>query len=126
MFGLLTSVAGLPLINLVSLGAGALFGSKSLRDEGSSRLLRRQSAAKAVVQRHVEDFFLKFSKDCRDVVRQVHRTLRDHFTAVADDLQDTLIESARLAKQNADRDAAERGRRNQEVERQLDALAALR
>jgi hypothetical protein len=84
MFGLLTSVAGLPLINLVSLGAGALFGGKSLRDEGGSRLQRRQAAAKAAVQRHVEDFFLKFSKDCRDVARQVHRTLRDHFLNLAE------------------------------------------
>jgi hypothetical protein len=125
MFGLLTSLAGFPLVNAVSLGAGALFGGKSLRDEGDNRRLRRQVGAKAVVQRHIEDFFLKFSKDCRDVVRQVHRTLRDHFTAVAEEMQDMLIESARVAKQNADRGAAERSRRNLEIERELDALAAL-
>jgi hypothetical protein len=125
MFGLLTSLAGFPLVNAVSLGAGALFGGKSLRDEGENRRLRRQVGAKAAVQRHIEDFFLKFSKDCRDVVRQVHRTLRDHFTAVAEEMQDALIESARVAKQNADRGAAERNRRNQEIERELDALASL-
>jgi hypothetical protein len=126
MFGLLTSLAGFPLVNAVSLGAGALFGGKSLRDEGENRRLRRQVGAKAAVQRHIEDFFLKFSKDCRDVVRQVHRTLRDHFTAVAEEMQDALIESARVAKQNADRGAAQRTRRNQEIERELDTLAALR
>jgi hypothetical protein len=125
MFGLLTSLAGFPLVNAVSLGAGALFGGKTLKDEGENRRLRRQVGAKQIVQRHIEDFFLKFSKDCRDVVRQVHRTLRDHFTAVAEEMQDTLIESARQAKQNADRGAAERSRRNIEIERELDALAAL-
>ncbi len=126
MFGLLTSLAGMPLVNAVSLSAGALFGGKSLRDEGEGRLSRRQAAAKALVHRHVEDFFLKFGKDCRDVVRQVQRTLRDHFTAVAEELQDELIEYARMAKQQADRDAAERNRRNREIERELDALATLR
>ena len=126
MFGLLTSVAGLPLINLVSLGAGALFGSKSLRDEGSSRLLRRQSAAKAAVQRHVEDFFLKFSKDCRDVARQVHRTLRDHFLTLAEDLQEEIADAARLAKDTADRAAVEQDRRRQELQREFDGLVALR
>src|SRR2546429_4562456 len=125
MFGLLTSVAGLPLINLVSLGAGALFGSKSLRDEGSSRLLRRQAAAKAAVQRHVEDFFLKFSKDCRDVARQVHRTLRDHFLSLAEELQEELAETARTAKQAADREAAERDPRRQQLPREVDGLVAL-
>jgi len=125
MFGLLTSVAGLPLINLVSLGAGALFGGKSLRDEGSSRLLRRQSAAKAAVQRHVEDFFLKFSKDCRDVARQVHRTLRDHFLNLAEDLQAELADAARLAKEAADQATAERNRRRQELQREFDGLVAL-
>jgi Dynamin family len=125
MFGLLTSLAGFPLVNAVSLGAGALFGGKTLKDEGENRRLRRQVGAKQIVQRHIEDFFLKFSKDCRDVVRQAHRTLRDHFTAVAEEMQDMLIESARQAKQNADRGAAERSRRNIEIERELDALAAL-
>ena len=125
MFGLLTGVAGMPLINLVSLSAGALFGGKSLRDEGGSRRQRRQAAAKAAVQRHVEDFFLKFSKDCRDVVRQVHRTLRDHFLNLAEELQEELAETARIAKQAADREAAERDRRRQELRREFDTLAAL-
>ena len=125
MFGLLTGVAGLPLINLVSLSAGALFGGKSLRDEGGGRRQRRQAAAKAAVQRHVEDFFLKFSKDCRDVVRQVHRTLRDHFLNLAEELQEELAETARIAKQAADREAAERDRRRQEIQREFDTLAAL-
>jgi len=125
MFGLATSLAGMPLINAVSLGAGALFGGKSVRDEGESRLLRRQGLAKAAVQRHVEDFFLTFSKDSRDVARQVHRTLRDHFTALAEDLQESILDSARTAKQAADRDLAERDRRDRELQRELEDLRRL-
>ena len=115
MFGLLTSVTGMPLINLVSVSAGALFGGKSLRDESGSRRQRRQAVARAAVQRHIEDFFLKFSKDCRDVARQVHRTLRDHFLNLAEELQAELAETARTAKQAADREAAELDRRRQSL-----------
>ncbi len=125
MFGLLTGVLGLPLINVVSLGAGALFGGKSLRDESGARRARRQAAAKAAAQRHVEDFFLKFSKDCRDVARQVHRTLRDHFTGLAEDLQEELAEQARQAKEVADRDAAALERRRHELRRAAERLTAL-
>lgn len=125
MFGLATSLAGLPLINAVSLGAGALFGGKSLKDEGESRLLRRQGLAKAAVQRHVEDFFISFSKDCKDVIRQVQRRLRDHFAALAEDLQESILESARTAKQAADRDLAERDRHDRELQRELEDLRRL-
>jgi hypothetical protein len=125
MFGLITGMTGLPLINPVSLGAGAVFGSKSLKDEGEGRLLRRQATAKAAVQRHVEDFFLKFGKDCKDVARQVQRRLRDHFTALAEELQETIVESARVAKLAADSDAADRDRRARELQRELEVLFTL-
>jgi hypothetical protein len=127
MFGLLTSVTGMPLINVVSISAGALFGGKSLRDESGSRRQRRQAVAKAAVQRHIEDFFLKFSKDCRDVARQVHRTLRDHFLNLAEELQEELAQTARTAKQAADLEAAERDRRRQSLitlHRKVAAVAA--
>jgi hypothetical protein len=127
MFGLLTSVTGMPLINVVSISAGALFGGKTLRDESGSRRQRRQAVAKAAVQRHIEDFFLKFSKDCRDVARQVHRTLRDHFLNLAEELQEELAETARTAKQAADLEAAERDRRRQSLitlHRKVAAVAA--
>ncbi|GAA5197242.1 isoniazid inducible protein IniA [Rugosimonospora acidiphila] len=125
MFGLVTSLAGMPLFNAVSVGAGALFGGKSLRDEGDSRLQRRQSLAKAAVQRHVEDFFISFSKDCKDVIRQVQRRLRDHFAGMAEDLQASILESARTAKQAADRDLAERDRHDRELQRELEDLRRL-
>ncbi|MCP2262429.1 Dynamin family protein [Streptoalloteichus tenebrarius] len=119
MFGLVTSLAGLPLINPVSLGAGAVFAGKSVRDESRSRLQRRQALAKAAVQRHVDDFFLRFGKDCRDAARHVHRALRDHFTAVAEEVQERVVESARLAREAATAEALDRERRTRELERLL-------
>jgi hypothetical protein len=125
MFGLATSLAGLPLLNPVSIGAGALFGGKSIRDEGKSMLKRRQAAAKTAVQRHVDDFFLRLSKDSRDTVRQAHRMLRDHFAALTEQLQEAIVSSFRSAKQAVDADAAERQQRHRAIEQAMKRLAVL-
>ena len=73
MFGLATTLAGMPLINPISIGAGAAFGAKSIWDERGSRLKRRQATAKTAAQRHVDDFFLSYGKESRDTARQVQR-----------------------------------------------------
>ncbi|OZM74076.1 isoniazid inducible protein IniA [Amycolatopsis antarctica] len=121
MFGLVTSLAGLPLINPISLGAGAAFAAKSIRDEADMRLKRRQAAAKSAAQRHVDDVFLRFSKECRDVVREVQRQLRDHFTALSEELFDEAS-SSREAVQTG---AVHRDRHTAELKREIERLAAL-
>lgn len=125
MFGLATSLAGMPLINAISLGAGALFGGKSIIDESDQRLRRRQAAAKSAAARHVDDFFIKFSKDCRDAARHIQRSLRNHFSTLAEELQETLLESARSARRAVQDDTSERERRTLEAKRELDHLVAL-
>ena len=125
MFGLATSLAGMPLINAISLGAGALFGGKSIIDESDQRLRRRQAAAKAAAARHVDDFFIKFSKDCRDAARHIQRSLRNHFATLAEELQETLLESARSARRAVQDDNTERERRNRDAKRELDDLVQL-
>ncbi|GAA1262272.1 dynamin family protein [Saccharothrix xinjiangensis] len=125
MFGLATSLAGMPLINAISLGAGALFGGKSILDESDQRLRRRQAAAKAAAARHVDDFFLKFGKDCRDAARHVQRSLRNHFATLAEEMQETLLESARSARRAVQEDTTERERRAREAQRELDRLVNL-
>jgi len=121
MFGLVTSLAGLPLINPVSLGAGVAFATKSVRDEGGMRLQRRQALAKAAAQRHVDDVFIRFSKEIKDEVRQVQRRLRDHFTALSDQLAEDLTRQRELIIAGS----AERERRTQRVKKEIDRLAAL-
>ncbi|WP_414941163.1 dynamin family protein [Amycolatopsis sp. cmx-11-51] len=121
MFGLVTSLAGLPLINPVSLGAGVAFATKSVRDEGGMRLQRRQALAKAAAQRHVDDVFIRFSKEIKDEIRQVQRRLRDHFTALSDDLAEELTRQRELIIAGS----AERDRRTQRVKKEIDRLAAL-
>lgn len=125
MFGLITSLAGLPLINPISLGAGAAFGGKSIKDEGDARLKRRQGAARAAAQRYVDDFFLTCGKESRDLTRQVQRTLRDHVTARAEELSERITEATRTSQRNAQVAAAERDRRNLHLRQEAEALTIL-
>ncbi|MEO3818560.1 dynamin family protein [Plantactinospora sp. B24E8] len=125
MFGLATTLAGMPLINPISLGAGALFGGKSVRDEGKSLLKRRQAAVKTATQRHVDDFFLRLSKDTKDTARQVQRMLRDHFSELTEDLQEGIVRSFRNAKQAAEVDAAQRDQRQRRIAEEMKRLSDL-
>ncbi|WP_037367327.1 dynamin family protein [Amycolatopsis orientalis] len=121
MFGLVTGLAGLPLINPVSIGAGVAFAAKTISDEGGMRLQRRQAVAKMTAQRHVDDVFLRFSKECRDAIRHVHRRLRDHFTELADSLADELTREREMIIAGS----AERERRGAALRREIDRLAGL-
>ncbi|MFE9689024.1 dynamin family protein [Micromonospora sp. NPDC005806] len=125
MIGLATTLAGLPMINPLSVGVGALLGGKSIRDESKQLLRRRQSVVKTAVQRHVDDFFVRITKDRRDAARQVQRMLRDHFTALTEELQEAIIQSFRSAKQAADTDAAVRDQRQREIGLRMARLATL-
>jgi predicted transcriptional regulator len=113
------------LINPISIGGGALFGGKSIREEGKSLLKRRQAEAKTAVQRHVDDVFVALNKDAKDTVRRVQRALRDHFSAVTEDLQEAVMESLRSAKAAADQDVAAREQRARRIEQELTRLAEL-
>lgn len=125
MFGLITSFAGLPLLNPISLGAGAAFGGKTIKDEADMRLRRRQAAAKAAAQRHIDDFFLACGKESRDLSRQVQRTLRDHVNERAEDLAARITESSTTARRTAQQVAAEREARRQRLTAQLQSLVEL-
>jgi hypothetical protein len=125
MLGLVTSQAGMPLINGISLSAGAAFGIKAVRDEAEGKLKQRQAFAKAAAQRCIDDFFLACSKECKDTARHLQGRLRDHFAAVVEELQESIIESARVAQQVVQTDAAERERRRAEIMQELERLAAL-
>jgi Dynamin family len=126
MFGLATTIAGLPLINPISLGAGAAFGAKSVFEERGNRLKRRQAAAKTAAHRYVDDFFLSYGKHSKDTARQIHRALRDRLSGVAEELRAEITESAKAIKQVIDADTARRAARAQEIRRDLDELDLLR
>ena len=125
MFGLATGLAGMSLINPISIGGGALFGTKSIREESKSLRKRRQAAARAAVQRHVDEIFVGLNKDAKDTIRRIQRALRDHFSAVTEDLQEAIVDSLRTAKAAADQDLAARDARARRIEQELARLAEL-
>ncbi len=110
MFGLLTGAMGLALLNPFSLGAGVLLGVKSVRDDKKNRLQRRQAEAKVIVRRQMDDVSMHVIKQAKDRLRTVQRTLRDHFTEIADEMHRSLSESVEAAQRAARTNAADRER----------------
>ncbi|GAB3282011.1 isoniazid-induced dynamin-like GTPase IniA [Parasphingorhabdus pacifica] len=126
MFGLITSMAGLPLMNVVSISAGLVLGSKSLNEEKDSRLQRRQAEARASAQRYVEQVVFQVNKEAKDTIRGVHRTLHEHFTKITEDAQMEISQAIQDIKRSAERSAVDRDQRAREIKQKLEELAVLR
>ena len=127
MFGLLTGLAGIPLVNPISLGAGIVLGTKAYRDDADQRLKRRRAEAKVLVRRYSDDVMFYVSKQLKDRLRVVQRAVRDHYNDVAEELSRSLMESVASAQKAAQSSTAERSARLGEVTKslaQLDDLAA--
>lgn len=125
MTGLVTSLAGLALINPISLAAGVLLGRKAYNDDKQQRLQRRQSEAKAVVRRHLDEVVFHVGKHLKDRLRVVQRTLRDLITDTVDELSRTLADSLRAAQQASKDATAERVARIRELRTLLGRIDAL-
>ncbi|MCD2196364.1 dynamin family protein [Actinomycetospora endophytica] len=97
MVGMVTTLSGLALINPFSIGAGVLLGSKTIRDERKRALQRRRAEAKQAVRRHAEEVLHLAGKRSRDLLRDVQRLLRDHFTGQAETLARSVAEAVTAA-----------------------------
>lgn len=126
MFGLMTRMAGLPLMNVVSISAGLLLGSKSLNEEKDSRLKRRQAEARAAVQRYVEHVVFQVNKDARDSIRHMHQTLHDHCNRITEQAQIRISRSIQDTKRMAEQNAVDRDARAREIKKKLEELNVLR
>jgi dynamin family protein len=121
MIGMMTTLAGMALLNPFSVGAGLLLGSKTLVDERKRALRRRQGEAKQAVRRHVDDVIFQAGKNSRDMLREVQRTLRDHFTTTAEELERSLAATADAARA-VEMDGAKRAARMADVEAELERV----
>ena len=124
MIGLASTVAGFALLNPVSIGAGLLFGAKTVRDERKRLVQRRQAEAKGAVRKHIDEATFQIGKDSRDNLRQIQRELRDHFTSLAEELSNSLAESV-AAAQTALRSDADRRQRIEDLRAELERVEAL-
>ncbi|MFE3260603.1 dynamin family protein [Nocardia sp. NPDC059229] len=126
MAGMVGTMAGLALINPLSLGAGVLLGGKAFSDDKKARLAKRRADAKMAVRRYLDDIAFHTGKETKDRLHRIHRLLRDHFTAIADRTLRSIDESLRAAQEAANLEAARRTERAAELERRLRVVAELR
>ncbi|WP_137723953.1 dynamin family protein [Prescottella subtropica] len=126
MFGLVTTLMGMALVNPVSIGAGVLLGTKAYRDDRDARVVRRRGDAKIAIRRFTDDVSFQVGKESKDRLRLIQRLLRDHFTAVAEQTLRSLADSLKAAQEAAGVAAGERARRADEVEKQLAVLSGLK
>lgn len=125
MFGLLTGIFGMALINPLSVGAGLLLGRKAYREDKETRLKRRQGEAKALVRRQLDDVTFQVGKQLKDRLRLVQRTIRDHFTEIADEYHRSLSDSVAAAQKAAASYAQEREGRIRDIRGELKKVDAL-
>jgi hypothetical protein len=127
MFGLLTGLAGIPLVNPISVGAGIVLGTKAYRDDADQRLKRRRAEAKVLVRKYSDDVIFYVAKQLKDRLRIVQRAVRDHYNDVAEELSTSLQASVTNAQKAAQASTAERVARLAQVQTslaQLDELSA--
>jgi hypothetical protein len=126
MFGMMGQMLGLALLNPLTIVVGLGLGRRALKEEKARKLSQRQQQAKNAVRKYIDDVNIEASKVSRDAVRQVHRDLRDEFSARADALQTTIRESLATAERTAKQAAAENAARLADVQAELGRLTALR
>jgi ethanolamine utilization protein EutP (predicted NTPase) len=98
MVGVLTSLAGLALVNPWSIGAGVLLGANTFWEDRKNLTARRQGEAKVAVARLMDDVIFQVGHESRYRLREVHRTLRDHFAAEAGEMLRTAEDALRGAQ----------------------------
>ena len=125
MFGLLTGVFGMALINPLSVGAGLLLGRKAYREDKEARLKRRQAEAKALVRRQLDDVVFQVGKQLKDRLRLVQRSTRDHFTEIAEEHHRSLSDSVAAAQKAATTYKLEKEMRIRDIKAELKRVDAL-
>jgi len=125
MFGLLTGLFGMALINPLSVGAGLLLGRKAYREDKEARLKRRQAEAKALVRRQLDDVVFQVGKQLKDRLRLVQRTTRDHFTEIAQEHHRSLSDSVAAAQKAATTYTLEKDMRIRDIKAELKRVDAL-
>ena len=125
MAGMYSTFMGLTLLNPFSAAAGLLMGGKMMRDESRRLLDRRRMEAKNTVRRYVDDISFQVGKQSRDMLRYVHRELRDYFMARSEELVRSAQESLIAAERATQAGQAEREQRIADLRAELERITAL-
>jgi GTPase SAR1 family protein/gas vesicle protein len=128
MVSLLGGLIGLPAVAIpvVGIGAAALMGRKTLREEKERALAKRRMEAKNAVRRYCDEVSFQVSKDSRDTLRAVQRQLRDHYGRRAEELNKSTSEALKSASSAAKVAEADRAKQLRNVQAELDRIDGLR
>jgi hypothetical protein len=97
MVGVLTSLAGLALISVWSVGAGVLLGLFTFWEDRKNGHERGKAEAKMAVSKLMDTVNFRVGDELRSQLRAVHRALRDHFTEINDQRLRTAADAVRAA-----------------------------
>jgi hypothetical protein len=118
MFTMLGSLAGIALGPL-GIGIGLVMGRKGLRDEKQRQVAQRRAQAKNAMRRYCDEVNFVMGKDSRDTLRRVQRQLRDHYSALAEELTRSNAEALTAATEAAKRSQAGREKRLRDLDAEL-------
>ncbi len=125
MAGVVTSIAGMALINPISIAAGLLLGGYSFKQESEQRLERRRQEGKVAVRRLVDEAIFHVVKEVRTRLTEVKRLMRDNYSLTADEFKRSLRESVESAKRGISTAPVHRDERTQVLTEQLGAVRRL-
>lgn len=126
MVGLMTSLAGLALVNPWSIGAGVLLGANTFWEDRKAQTARRQAEAKAAVARLMDDVIFQVGKESKYRLREAQRILRDHFTTTATEMLRSADDALHAAHEANQLHTEHRAGRIAEVHNCLSELRQLR
>lgn len=129
LLGMVGNLAGIALAAPVSVGVAVFFGTKQVLDTRKTALKQRRQEARTVVRQYVDEINLEVGNRTRQLVQDLHRTLRDHFTARLQELSRSSTAALQAAQEHLAKDQAARQQRAEQLrqwstqlQRQLDEL----
>jgi hypothetical protein len=125
MFGMLGSLAGLTMMNPISVVLGLALGRRTYQDERERLLAQRRQQAKGAVRRYVDEASFQVGNDSREALRRVQRQFRDEFEARANELQRTTAETLAAVQRAAQANETAREQRVRDVDAELERLDGL-
>ncbi len=125
MFSLLGSMVGI-VLGPIGVGIGLVLGHRGLREEKKRQVQKRRTEARNAVRRYCDKVTFVAAKDSRDTLRRVQRELRDHYTALAEELNRSNAAALAAATEAATRTQADRAKRLKDVDAELERIRKLR
>lgn len=107
------------------IGAGVLFGGKSIVDVRRQRRQRERQRVKLAARKGVDDVQFRVGNELGDALRAAQRHLRDELGSRIEELQRTTAETIERLERSTTADAAEREHRRSELAQRLSVTDSL-